>query len=241
MYTDIKDSKVVITGITGGIAFSTAELALNLGAKVIVTARTQEKLNQAIEKLSGKVDGFVLDVTDPDAVESFFDQVGAFDHLITPAATSTFGMIADLDIASTKELIDSKQWGQIYCVKAASKHLSKSGSITLFSGTVTQKVLPGATAFAAAGAAIEASARIWAAELAPVRVNTIVPGIIGTPIWQGLMGEEGAKEHLENIAQALPVGRVGHAKDIAKTAVYLMDNGFVTGASIVVDGGHRLI
>lgn len=241
MFTDINGKKVVITGITGGIAFSTAELALEQGARVIVTARTQEKLSQAIDKLDGDVEGYILDVTDAEAVDSFFAQVGAFDHLVTPAATSAFGMIADLDLSATKELIDSKQWGQTYCVKSASKYLSKSGSITLFSGTVTQKVLPGATAFAAAGAAIEASARIWAVELAPVRVNTIVPGIIETPVWQGMMGVEGAKEHLDTISQDLPVGRVGVAEDIAKTAIYLMDNGFVTGASIVVDGGHRLI
>lgn len=241
MYHDLKNQTIIITGITGGIALATAQLALKYDANLIVTARSQDKLDKALSQLSGAVSGYILDVSDETSVKNFFNQVGSFDHLVTPAATSSFSPISDLDIESTQMLINSKQWGQLFCVKYASQHIKKTGSITLFSGTVTQKVLPGATAFAAAGAATEASARIWALELAPIRVNTIVPGIIDTPIWEQLLGEAGAEEHLQNFTSALPVGRTGTSDDIAKTVLYLIDNGFVTGSSLVIDGGHRLI
>jgi len=241
MYSKLNTSKIVITGITGGIARATAVLARQQGAEIIVTARSQQKLDEALKDLGTNVTGYVLDVSKADDVKQFFDDVGPFDHLVTPAASSMFAPISDLDLETARELVDSKQWGQLYCVKYAIPYLDKSGSITLFSGTVTQKALPGATMFAAAGAATEASARIWALELAPVRVNTIVPGIIETPVWTNLMGDDGAKEQLQHFADTLPVGRIGAPDDIAKSVLYLMDNGFVSGTSLVVDGGHRLI
>ena len=95
--------------------------------------------------------------------------------------------------------------------------------------------------FAAVGAATEAAARIWGLELAPVRVNTIVPGIIDTPVWPSLMGPDGAQAAHIGFAEQLPVGRVGTPEDVAKAVLFLIDNGFVSGTSLVVDGGHRLV
>ena len=93
----------------------------------------------------------------------------------------------------------------------------------------------------ASGSAIEAASRIWALEFAPVRINTIVPGIINTPIWESMLGADAAAEQLNQTAIALPVKRVGEPTDVAKAAAFLIDNGFVNGATLVVDGGHRLI
>ncbi|MFT5549446.1 MAG: NAD(P)-dependent dehydrogenase (short-subunit alcohol dehydrogenase family) [Candidatus Azotimanducaceae bacterium] len=96
--------------------------------------------------------------------------------------------------------------------------------------------------FAAAGAASEASGRIWAYELAPIRVNTIVPGVIETDAWARLFGsDEAAQAQLTDIGSTLPVGHVGAADDIAKAVSFLIDNTFVNGISLVVDGGHRLV
>jgi len=95
--------------------------------------------------------------------------------------------------------------------------------------------------FAAVGAATEASARIWGMELAPIRVNTVVPGIIATPVWPTLMGEDGAAQAQAGFADALPVGRIGTPEDVAHAVEFLINNSFVSGISLVVDGGHRLI
>ncbi|SDZ54814.1 NAD(P)-dependent dehydrogenase, short-chain alcohol dehydrogenase family [Jannaschia faecimaris] len=241
MSMDLNGQRVVITGITGGIGRASAERLLQAGADVIVSARSQDKLDAALAELSGKASGYVLDLLDMDSIAGFFEKVGKFDHLVTPAATSMFAPIADMDFDAARAIIESKQWGQMMTVHHAIKQMSKTGSITLFSGTVTQKPLPGSSMFAAVGAATEASARVWGLELAPLRVNTIVPGIIETPVWSGLMGAEAGAEALNGFASVLPVGRVGTADDIAKAVVFLIDNGFVDGESLVVDGGHRLI
>jgi len=241
MTPSLKGQTVIVTGITGGIAKATVAWLLKAEANVIVTARDQDKLDTALAGLPGDVDGQLLDLADSDAVAGLFAAVGPFDHLVTPAATSMFAPISDMDFNAARSILETKQWGQMLCVHHAAKTIRPGGSITLFSGTVTQKPLPGSTMFAAVGAATEASARVWALELAPLRVNTIVPGIIETGVWTGLMGEQGAQGALEGFAQALPVGRVGTPEDVAKAVLFLIDNGFVNGVSLVVDGGHRLI
>jgi NAD(P)-dependent dehydrogenase (short-subunit alcohol dehydrogenase family) len=242
MYESLTNQRAVITGITGGIAHATAELLLSLGAEVIVTARSKEKLDQALSTLSGNVSGVQMDLKDEQSVKSAFEQIGAFDHLVTPAASSMFSPIADMDFSAAREMLETKQWGQLLCVNYALPNLNKkSGSVTLFSGTVTQKPLAGATMFAAVGAATEASARIWAFESGPIRFNTIVPGIIETPVWGNLMGAEAAGDALGQFSETLPVQRTGTPEDVAKAVLFLIDNGFVNGISLVVDGGHRLV
>jgi len=242
MQTDLNGKRIVITGITGGIAKASAQRLAAQGAEVIVSARSSTKLEQALADITGKVSGYVLDLQNEDSVKTFFANVGNFDHLVTPAASSMFSPISEMDFSAARELLETKQWGQMLCVHHALPYLSKQGSITLFSGTVTQKPLPGATMFAAVGAASEASGRIWAYELAPIRVNTVVPGVIETNIWSSLYGgDEVAREQLDNIAGILPVGRVGTSEDIAKAVSFLVDNTFVNGISLVVDGGHRLV
>ena len=242
MQTDLTNQRIVITGITGGIAKACAKRLTAQGAQVVVSARSDSRLESALADITGKVSGHLMDLQDEHSIKAFFAKVGEFDHLITPAASGMFAPINAMDFAAARELLETKQWGQMLCVHHALPYLNKTGSITLFSGTVTQKPLPGATMFAAAGAASEAAGRIWAYELAPIRVNTIVPGVIETDIWTALNGSEAAaNEQLAGIAEILPVGQVGSPDDVAKAASFLVDNTFVNGISLVVDGGHRLI
>jgi NAD(P)-dependent dehydrogenase (short-subunit alcohol dehydrogenase family) len=242
MQTDLNGMRIVITGITGGIAMASANRLAAQGAELVVSARSEEQLEQALAEINGKVSGYVMDLQDESSVKNFFASAGEIDHLVTPAASSMCAPIAEMTVSAARNLLETKQWGQMLCVHHALPYLSKSGSITLFSGTVTQKPLPGATMFAAVGAASEAAGRIWAYELAPIRVNTVVPGVIETDIWSSLYGgDEIAKEQLEGIASILPVGQVGSSDDVAKAVSFLIDNVFVNGISLVVDGGHRLI
>lgn len=242
MKLDFTNQRIVVTGITGGIARATTELLCACGAEVIVSARSTAKLDHALANIKGNVKGDVMDLSNPVEIEGFFSRVGPFDHLVTPAASSTTGSIRDLDLMASRELLESKQWGQMLCVHFASQYLRKNGSITLFSGTVSQKPLPGTTLFAAVGAATEAAGRVWANELAPIRVNTLVPGIIATDIWTELSGSQSAaEEQLSAIADQLPVRRVGQAEEVAKAVAFLIDNGFINGSSLVIDGGHRVI
>ena len=241
MSESLRGRRVVIIGASSGIGLATAELLSQSGAELILASRNLETLQEATKDLPGMISTHRLDITVEEDVARFFEQIGRFDHLVVPAAGAVLGTLADSPTESTRAMVDSKFWGQYFAVKNGARQIAKNGSITLFSGTVTQKPLPGTSAYAAVGSAIEAASRIWALEYAPVRINTIVPGIIKTPIWEGLLGKDRATAQLEQTASLLPVKRVGTPADVAKAAAFLIDNGFVNGTTVVVDGGHRLI
>jgi len=241
MFESFKNKRVVIIGASSGIGLATAELLSKAGAELILANRHVAQLKERAQDLPGEPSLHRVDVTVEEEVKEFFEHLGEFDHLVVPAAGAVLGTLADSPTEKTRALMDSKFWGQYWTVKYGTRHMAKDGSITLFSSTVTQKPIPGTTAYAAVGSAIEAASRIWALEYAPIRINTIVPGIIDTPIWEGMLGKEGAAVQLEQTANLLPVKRVGMPIDVAKTVAFLIDNTFINGTTIVVDGGHRLV
>jgi NAD(P)-dependent dehydrogenase (short-subunit alcohol dehydrogenase family) len=98
----------------------------------------------------------------------------------------------------------------------------------------------GSPVSAASAGAVEALARNLAVELAPVRVNTIIPGLVDTPLVATLFGE-GHQAAMEAAGKSLPVGRVGQPEDLADAVLFLMGNGYVTGINLVVDGGRLLV
>jgi NAD(P)-dependent dehydrogenase (short-subunit alcohol dehydrogenase family) len=117
--------------------------------------------------------------------------------------------------------------------------MSAGGSITFMSGTAAIRPLRGASVATASCGAVEAFARALALELAPIRVNTIQPGLIDTPFLDTL-GDDRRKAIVADYSARLPVGRVGRAEDVADAVLFLMKNGFVTGITLTVDGGGVL-
>ena len=119
--------------------------------------------------------------------------------------------------------------------------MTEGGSITLCSGVSSLRPRRGGSPVSAASAgAVEALARNLAVELAPIRVNTIIPGLVDTPLVAGMFGadHEGA---MIAVGKTLPVGRVGTPEDLADAVMFLMGNGYVTGINLVVDGGRLLV
>jgi NAD(P)-dependent dehydrogenase (short-subunit alcohol dehydrogenase family) len=108
------------------------------------------------------------------------------------------------------------------------------------SGTAARKPLIGASLATASCGAVEAFARALAVDLAPIRVNTIQPGFVETPLLDGLLGAQ-RDEVLAAAAARLPVKRIGRADEIADAVLFLMKNGYVTGITLTVDGGGLLV
>jgi len=234
----LESKRVVITGGASGIGLATAGQVIEAGGEVIIMSRSRERLDAACTALGASSRGIVLDVTNEADVEHCFKQIGAFDHLLTAAAGTLRGSLTALETKSARALFESKFWGQHHCAKYAAPRLLPGGSITFLGGWISRKPMQGLSTLAAIDGAMESLTRVLALELAPIRVNIIVPGQIDTPLWRARLSKEEQSGYFAKIASQLPVGRAGRAEDIAEAALFLMLNGFTTGAVLDVDGGQ---
>jgi NAD(P)-dependent dehydrogenase (short-subunit alcohol dehydrogenase family) len=230
---------VVITGGASGIGLATARMVVDCGGSVILMGRSLDRLKAAQAELGPAASTAELDVTDEDAVRRAFTGIERVDHLITAAAGTLRGRLVDLDTLRARELFDTKFWGQHHRVKYAASPMTEGGSVVLFSGWISRKPAVEMSTLAAVDGAIEALARTLALELAPVRVNAITPGQIDTPLWRSRLSDAEARAHFDRVASAHPVGRVGTADHVAQAILFLMTNGFMTGAVLDIDGGWR--
>jgi len=124
--------------------------------------------------------------------------------------------------------------------KHSAPKLAANGSLTFVSGIAAYRPAARGSIVAAVNAALEGLVRALAIELAPIRVNAVSPGWVDTPIWDIVAGD-GKQETLAAMAKRLPAGRVGRPLDIADAIRFLMGNGFTTGTTLHVEGGHRLV
>jgi NAD(P)-dependent dehydrogenase (short-subunit alcohol dehydrogenase family) len=237
----LQKSRVVVAGGTSGIGFAVADAAAQAGAEVIIVSSNPERVTAALARLPQGTHGESLDLTDEAQVSAFFSRVGALDHLVYTAGESLLlKNLADLSMEAAQRAFEVRYWGALKAVKYAAPLIRTGGSITLTSGVASSRPLPAWTIPASILGAIESLTRTLAVELAPLRVNAVAPGVLRTALWDN-MSEADREGLYDYIAEKMPVRRVGEAKDVAQTYLYLMQQGFSTGQVIVVDGGHVLV
>jgi NAD(P)-dependent dehydrogenase (short-subunit alcohol dehydrogenase family) len=232
--------RVVIIGGSSGMGLATAHAAARDGAAVTVVSSSPERVDAAVAGLPEGCDGAVLDVRDEDGVVALFERVGELDHLVFTAGDAfTPRPVVELSLAEARAGLDVRFWGALTVIKSAASHISDGGSIALTTGTVGQRPVPGAALAAAGAGAAEGLVRGLAAELAPVRVNAVRAGAIRTPLWDGVP-EPQREAVFARLAQRTLLGRMGDPDEIALAHLYLMQNRYVTGTVLTVDGGLLL-
>lgn len=236
----LKDSTVVILGGSSGIGLATAKAARAEGAQVIITGRSADKLQTARAELGTAVRTVVLDVADEAGTRAFFQELDHLDHLFITAGTLVNDVRLAPDSAALRPAMDTRFWGALYAAKYSAPKIRAGGSITFMSGTAGQRPLDGASVASASCGAVEAFARALAIDLAPIRVNTIRPGFVDTPLLDALLGAQ-REEILAAAAARLPVKRIGRSDEVADAVLFLMKNGYVTGIALTIDGGGLLV
>jgi NAD(P)-dependent dehydrogenase (short-subunit alcohol dehydrogenase family) len=229
--------KYIIIGGTSGIGLATAGLAVKAGHGVIAAGRDAAKFSAATAV--GAVTA-VLDASDQKACKAFFQEVGAFDHLVLcPSGAAGAGLFRELNLEDLRKGFEGKFWPQVICAQAALDTISREGSIT-FVGAISSRALqPGTAGLAAINAALEAMIPVLASELRPLRVNAVVPGVVDTP-WWNRVPEEARKKLFEEMAGQVAVGRIGKPEDLASVIMLLTTNTFITGTILDCDGGWKL-
>jgi NAD(P)-dependent dehydrogenase (short-subunit alcohol dehydrogenase family) len=242
----LNEKIALITGGTTGSGLATAQRFVGEGATVIVTGRNPETLAAARETLPDSVHVWASDASDPEAVSELFakvtDTVGGLDVLFLNAGVAAFAPIEDHTVESFERQFAVNVRGPWLGIKHASPILNDGASVFVNSSAVSNKGMPGSSAYAATKAAVRSIVRVTASELAGrgIRVNSISPGPISTPIYSKLdMPAEQVEAFGASIQQQVPLGRFGNPDEVAGAALFLASNlsSYVTGIDLPVDGG----
>ncbi len=236
----LTNTTVVILGGSSGIGLATAKAARAEGARVIITGRSAQRLQAARAELGNVARTVVLDVADEIGTRSFFQELDHLDHLFITAGTLIKDSRLAPESAVLRPAMDTRFWGALYAAKYGAPKMNGSGSITFMSGTAARRPLAGVSIASASCGAVEAFARALAVDLAPIRVNTIQPGFVDTPLLDDVLGAQ-RTEILAAAAARLSVRRIGRPEEIADAVLFLMKNGYVTGITLTIDGGGLLV
>lgn len=236
-----QNQRIVVLGGSSGIGLATARLAADSGANVVIASRSQARIDAALTKLPSTAEGYVVDLNSDAETRDLFGQLGAFDHLVyTAGGNLMLATLKETDLADARARLETRLWGALAAVKAAQDQIRPGGSIVLMSGTASARPGSGWSIAAANCGAIEALTRALAVELAPIRVNSVAPGVVRTDLWASIPEDE-REAIYASYASTLPVGRVGEANDVAQAIAYLMSNGYTTGTTVDISGGTLLV
>lgn len=234
---DMTHSKVLIIGGSSGIGAATAQAFATRGAQVTIASRSQTKLDAVAQSIGANVQTVILDTTDEAAVSRFFTNAGTFDHVVISAAQTPGGPVRKLALDDAYAAMDSKFWGAYRVARQV--NIEAGGSLTFVSGFLSGRPSKSSVLQGAINAALEALSRGLALELSPVRVNTVSPGLIATPLWSK-MSDEARQSMYEGAAARLPAQVVGQPEDVANAIVYLASTPYSTGSTVLVDGGASI-
>jgi len=231
--------KIVIAGGTSGMGLATAKL-LSDKNNVVILGRDEEKLDKALNEIGKNVSGKSLNATDKNQLDKVFSEIGSFDHLIIALSGGKgIGKFKDLDLSDLREGFDGKFFPQLQTAQAALPFINKNGSITFITSISSRSKAIGTAGLGAINGAIEVMIPTLAKELKPLRINAVAPGVINTTWWNFLTPEK-KQETFRQYSDTIPLGRVGEPEEIAKMIFALIDNKYITGQIIAVDGGLSL-
>ncbi|NOZ01454.1 MAG: SDR family oxidoreductase [Deltaproteobacteria bacterium] len=253
---EIKDKVAVVTGGASGIGLSICKLFASKGAKVVVA--DIQGVDEAVEGLKaagGTAAGKVCNVAKEDDVVALMqfavDTFGGLDVAVANAGILRDGLLLKVDretkkVAATltldkwQQVIDVNLTGVFLTGREAAKQMVNlgTGGVMILMSSISREGNFGQTNYSAAKAGVASMAVAWSKELArfKIRVNSIAPGFIGTP----MVLKDMKPEALEKFKKIIPIGRLGEPEEIAQTAAYIVDCDLVTGVCVEATGGMRL-
>lgn len=246
----LQDKTIVITGGNSGIGLASARQFIQEGARVAILGRDQRTLEAARADLGDQAVVVQGDVTRLADLERLFQETssgfGKVDGLFVNAGVSGPRPIDEIDEAHLDHLMNINIKGAIFTVQKALPHFAEQASVVLTSSVVNDMGLAGWSVYSATKAAVTSLARTLSAELwgRGIRVNSVAPGPIETPIFDRMqLSAEAIQEMAGAILESVPMGRFGKAEEIAKAAAFLLsdDSSYILGEELKVDGGMSRI
>ncbi|RKT18974.1 NAD(P)-dependent dehydrogenase (short-subunit alcohol dehydrogenase family) [Streptomyces sp. 1114.5] len=237
--TALTGRRLIVVGAGSRTGRALARAASAAGAELVLAGPDPRKLEWTAGELSGPSEVLALDLAEERSIAEFAARAGRFDHLVSTAAIPANGPLQELEVADVQRAFSAKVIGPLLLAKHLAGQVSEDGSFTFFSGVAAWRPSPGRTVMATTNGALAFLVQALAVELAPVRVNAVSPGIVDTGSWDGLGSDKEA--FLRGVATRNPARRVGSPEDLLKAVFYAIDNPYVTGTVLHVDGGGRLV
>lgn len=249
MFASLQGRSAIVTGGSKGIGRGIAQTFANAGVNVLITGRNQTDLDETVSALAGtpgRVSALRADVTSPEdarqVVDAAVERHGGLDIVCANAGIFPSGRLEDLTPDDIDQVLAVNFKGTVYIVQAALAALTASGhGRVVITSSITGPITgyPGWSHYGASKAAQLGFLRTAAMELAPkkITVNAVLPGNIVT---EGL--DEMGPDYLNQMASAVPAGRLGSVADIGNAALFFATDeaAYITGQSLVVDGGQIL-
>ena len=239
---------ILVTGASSGIGQCTAVETAKMGAHVLLSARDEQRLQATHEMISAQAEAestiMVADLTDNEQLESLVEQCPKLDGLMLCAGR---GLTMPIQFATREkfdEIFEVNFFVQVELLRLLykKKKLTKNASVVIIASLGGTQVFSGGNGiYGASKAALNSVMKFAAKEFAlrKVRVNSICPGMVDTPlIHRGTVSEE----QLAEDQKRYPLGRYGRPDDIAHAAIYLLSDAssWLTGQSLVIDGGMSI-
>ncbi|HET9137992.1 SDR family oxidoreductase [Actinophytocola sp.] len=226
---------VVVIGATAGIGLELARHYAEAGREVVLTGRDAGRARAAAKEVGGAATGLGFDLSRPEEIGAALAEVGPVDALVLSAVDRDQNTVAEFDIAAARHLVTLKLVGYAEVVHALRERLSAESGVLLFGGQAKVRPYPGSTTVSTVNAGVEGLVRTLAVELAPVRVNSIHPGIVGdSPYWR-----DKPAAVLDGVRAGTLTGRLASMADVVAASVFLLENPAINNVSLTVDGGWR--
>lgn len=242
-YEELQNKRVVVTGGASGIGLATAKRFAKEGAKVIIFDCNGKSLEEVLTDNPELIDGVRVDVSIPEDVEKGFlqvdEKIGGIDVLISNAGISIRSLFKDIDYEQWSRVLNVNLGGMFLCAKEALKRMEKqkSGVVLFTASTNGMEAHPYYADYNASKAGVILLGRTLALEYAPlIRVNSICPGYVLTPMQKA----EYTKEMLKEVNQGIPMKRHATPDEVAALFVFLASDEavYITGQHIPIDGGE---
>ncbi|MFA5848434.1 MAG: SDR family oxidoreductase [Bacteroidales bacterium] len=239
----LQGKSILVSGASSGIGRTIAIILSRQGANVFITGRNEQRLMETSRKLDGSGHNVIIaDLTRGYDLQKISDKVTPLDGIVFCAGIIDYMIAKNIDMTSLDDImtVNFKSQIALYQKLHQNRKLNKNSSLVFISSVSAISAVPATLAYAASKAAINSSVRILASELAKskIRVNSISPGLIESPLLQNSVLE---KESIETSFSKYPLGP-GKEEDVANTAVFLLSDAsrWITGTTIIVDGGYML-
>ncbi|WP_185287230.1 SDR family oxidoreductase [Chryseobacterium lactis] len=240
----------LITGGTNGMGFATAQKWIEEGGKVIITGRSRETLNKALEKLGENASGIVSDAGNTEDLMNLHEQVKQYtsqiDLVFANAGYGRFAPIEYVDENHFDELFNMLVKGPFFTVQQVLPLMKKGSSVIFNTSVATEIAMHNFSIYSAAKSAVQSFIKTFAVELTDhgIRVNGVSPGHIKTNIFNntGLSSEQ-IESAIDDIIPTIPFKRQGEPSEIANVVLFLASDeaSYIHGAEIKVDAGISVI